>query len=223
MPLPCSLLLAALLAAPAAAAEPGLAPSASAPSAEGAAPAGPPAAWFDAADWRAGAALGLELGTGDTSFTATRLQLDAETTLGRLSPKATYGVVVSLGLLHAGGDETVPLLPFGEAKFAWASNLFELVPSGRVSYALGPTVWLHADAGLGLAWTAGGGSVEVAGLGKVGGVSEGLAAVVRLAGGLTYAPSPDVRIGAELVGFNLRFGDGVGTTYTLMLAASHRL
>jgi hypothetical protein len=217
MPLSCSLLLAALLAAP-----PASPPEVATPSG-GEVPAGPPAAWFNAGDWRTGAALGLELGTGDHGFSATRFQLDAETTLGRLAPRATYGVVVSLGLLHAGGDETVPLPPLGQAQLTWAANLFELVPAGRVTFAMSPTVWLHADAGLGLAWTAGGGSVQVAGLGKVTAVSEGLAAVVRVAGGLTFAPSPDVRIGAELVGFNLRFGDGVGSTYTLMLAASHRL
>ncbi len=183
----------------------------------------PPAAWFAEPEWRVATLLGGEFGLGDASYDALKLRVDAERTVRALSPRAALGWVVSAGVLHASDSQAVTVPMMGTVSMEWGANLFELVPSARVTYALAPKLWVHGDAGLGVAYTAASGSVDVPGVGHLEPVSGGLAGVLRLAGGLAFAPTPNVRVGAQLVGFDVRFGDGVGSAFSFLVSASHRL
>ncbi|WP_242341114.1 hypothetical protein [Anaeromyxobacter sp. SG66] len=217
-------------AAPAIAAEPAPAP---APVAQGPAPVAaetagglsqePPAGWFAEPEWRIATLLGAEFGIGDASYSALKLRVDAERTVRALSPRAALGWVISAGVLHASDSQDVPVPMMGTVAMEWGANLFEVVPAARVTYALGPKLWIHGDAGLGVAYTAASGSVDVPGIGHVEPVSGGVAGVARLAGGLAFTPTPNVRVGAQLVGFDVRFGDGVGSAFSFLVSASHRL
>ncbi|WP_242345398.1 hypothetical protein, partial [Anaeromyxobacter terrae] len=183
----------------------------------------PAAAWFAEPEWRVATLLGGEFGLGDASYDALKLRIDAERTVRALSPRAALGFVVSAGVLHASDSQAVAVPMMGTVSMEWGANLFEVVPSARVTYALAPKLWVNADAGLGVAYTAASGSVDVPGLGRIEPVSGGLAGVLRLAGGLAFAPTPNVRVGAQLVGFDVRFGDGVGSAFSFLVSASHRL
>jgi hypothetical protein len=205
--------------APAAAPAPAL--SASPPVAELQRP--PPAAWFAQPEWRIATLLGAEFGLGDASYDALKLRVEAERTLRALSPRASLGYVISASVLHASDSESIAVPMLGTVQMEWGANLFELVPSARATFALGPKVWVHGDAGLGLAYTVASGKVDVAGIGTVEPVSDGLAGVLRLAAGLAFAPTPNVRVGAQVVGFDVRFGDGVGSAFSFLVSASHRL
>lgn len=222
---------AAPAAAPATAAPDRAAAAAPAPALRAAPPAAPatapvqqpPAAWFAQPEWRVATLLGMEFGVGDAEYDALKLRADAERTVRALSPRAALGYVVSASVLHASDSEAITVPMVGTIRTEWRANLFELVPSARATFALAPKLWAHGDAGLGLAYTVASGSAEVPGVGKVEPVSGGFAGVLRLAAGLAYAPSPNVRVGAQLVGFDVRFGDGVGSAFSLLLSASHRL
>ena len=206
--------------APAAASAPALSV---APPAAGVFQRPPPAAWFAQPEWRIATLLGAEFGLGDASYDALKLRVEAERTLRALSPRASLGYVISASVLHASDSESIAVPMLGTVQMEWSANLFELVPSARATLALGPKVWVHGDAGLGLAYTVASGKVDVAGIGTVEPVSDGLAGVLRLAAGLAFAPTPNVRIGAQVVGFDVRFGDGVGSAFSFLVSASHRL
>jgi hypothetical protein len=183
----------------------------------------PPAAWFAEQEWRVATLLGAEFGIGDANYDALKLRVEAERTLRALSPRAALGWVVSAGVLHASDSESVTVPMIGAVSMEWSANLFEVVPSARVTYALAPKLWFHGDAGVGVAYTAASGSVDIPGIGRIEPVSGGLAGVLRLAGGLAFTPTPNVRVGAQLVGFDVRFGDGVGSAFSFLVSASHRL
>lgn len=227
-------------ARPPAAAQPAPAPAPAAPAparaparadedaGDGAVVQGAAAPWFFEDAWRVAPLLGVEVGTGDTSYTATKVRVDVETTVSTVGPRSAAAFVLSVGALHASDEETIalPALPgfpsTGSIALKWAANVFDLVPTARLRFAPTPKVWFHADGGLGVAYTVATGELVLpAPLGKVSPVADGLAGVVRLGGGLTVAPDPNLRFGA-LVGLDLRFGDGMGSAFSLLVSASHR-
>jgi hypothetical protein len=192
-------------------------------------PSGPPASWFGDRDWRATSLLGFEFGNGDASYSALKVRLDAERTLETLTPRTTLGLVLSLGMVHASDSKSISV-PGGfglptVVSLKWSANAFELVPSARLTFAFAPKLWVYGDGGLGIAYTAStGATLAVPGLGTVkAGVSDGTGAVLRLAGGLVFAPTQDLRLGAELIGLDIHFGSGLGSSFSILATASHRL
>jgi hypothetical protein len=184
----------------------------------------PPAPWFFDREWRVSVQFGLEAGLGDQSFSAPKLRVDASTTLRKVSPRATAGLVLSLSALHASDTETFTVAtPYGADTIGveWAANVFDFVPSARLTFAAAPRFWMYGDAGLGLSYTAALVSIDIPELGRLEPVGDGIAVVGRLAGGLLFSPTANARLGAEL-GANLRFGDGVGSSLSILAVASHR-
>jgi hypothetical protein len=168
---------------------------------------------------------------GDLDYGGPKIRIDAEHPIQRISPLATASFVGSLSLTHASGKESVPYVVAAfpapiirTADVEWDANVFELVPAARITYFITPTTSLYADGGLGLVYTAS--NVRLPGVTGVDGkglVSDGVGAVLRLAGGLVFTPTPALRIGVEAVGLNLRFGNGPGTGFSLGASLSHRL
>jgi hypothetical protein len=181
-------------------------------------------------DWRVGSTLGFEIGIGDEDYSTVKVRLDAERPLRELSAKARLGLVVSLGLSHPSGKESIPVAwdpytgGYETADLTWDANVFELVPSVRFLHATSPKVALFADGGLGFAWTTSRATLppELAALG-VEALDDGAAGVVRLAGGIVWTPTPRVRVGLEAVGLHVRFGGGVGSAFNLAASISHQL
>lgn len=184
-----------------------------------------------AGEWRVGSAFGVELGMGDEKYGSAKVRVEAERDWRELSPEARLGLVVSLGLSHPSDEVTVPIGfdpftgTFETAELTWDANVFELIPAARVTWTASPVLSFHADAGLGLAYTAA--NVELPGiladLGIEGEVDDGIAGVLRLAGGVFWTPRPGLRVGVEGVGLHVRFGGGVGTAFDLLATVSHRL
>jgi hypothetical protein len=182
-------------------------------------------------EWRVGPGLGIELGMGDQDYTAVKVRIDAERPLQRLSPRTTVSFVGSFSASHPSGDETVPLVVdplFGvlaSTEVQWDANVFELVPALRLIHAATPKVSFFADGGVGAVYTAARGHVTTSVLPgqDLAVVEDGLGGVVRLAGGLVLAPSPNVRVSLEAIGLHVRFGDGPGTGFNLFASISHRL
>jgi hypothetical protein len=194
------------------------------------APAVPPAASAAAPDWRVGSALGFEFGMGDADYTAAKLRVEAERPVRDLAPEARLSAVVSLGLSHPSGKVSVPIafdpfLGFETADLTWDANVFELVPAARVVWAASPNVAFYGDGGLGLAYTVARATLpsSLAALGVKSPEEDGLAAVLRLGAGALWSPTPSLRVGLEALGLQLRFGNGVGSAYTLVASLSHRL
>jgi hypothetical protein len=181
--------------------------------------------------WRVGPGLGIELGMGDQDYTAVKVRIDAERPLQRLSPRTTLSFVGSFSASHPSGEETVPLVVdplFGvlaSTEVQWDANVFELVPALRLIHAATPKVSFFADGGVGAVYTAARGQVTTSVLPgqDLAVVEDGLGGVVRLAGGLVLAPSPNVRVSLEAIGLHVRFGDGPGTAFNLFASISHRL
>jgi hypothetical protein len=180
--------------------------------------------------WRIGSALGFEFGMGDWEYDSVKVRIDAQRTIQQLSPVSTLSFVGSLSVAHPAGTKTVPVVidPFSgivqSETLEWDANVFELVPAARVTYVATPRVSLYADGGLGLVYTAARTYLPPAAAGlKTDLVEDGVGGVLRIAGGLVFTPSPALRVGVEVIGLHLRFGDGPGTGFALAASVSHRL
>ncbi len=180
--------------------------------------------------WRFGPAMGFEFGIGDWKYNAVKVRIDAQRTISQLSPVATLSFVGSFSVAHPSGTKTVPVVVdpyFGvveSATLEWDANVFEVVPAVRVAYVASPKVSFFADGGLGLVYTAANTYLpqSAAGL-NPDLVENGVGGVLRLAGGLVFAPSPAIRIAVEAVGLDIRFGNGPGSAFSLGASISHRL
>jgi hypothetical protein len=181
--------------------------------------------------WRFGPVLGIESGIGDADFDGLTFRIDAERDVSRLSPETTLSLVGSLSLTHASGKKNVAVVvdPFSgrtvTGTVAWDANVFELVPTARLTYQARPGFAFVADGGVGLGWTAARArpSVAIAASSPGDPVDGGAGGVVRLAGGLVITPTPGLRIALEALALRLRFGNGPGSGFGLALSISHRL
>ncbi len=180
-------------------------------------------------EWQVGPALGFELGLGDRDYTAPKVRIDAQRAIRRVSPETTLSFVATLSVTHPSGKETVPVAfnPFfgvQTAEVQWDANVFELVPAARVTYVAGPKLNLFADGGLGLVYTAGRTYLPpIAGLQTSELVESGAGAVLRLAAGLEFTPSPGLRVAIQAIGLDIRFGKGPGSAFDMVASVSHRL
>ncbi len=196
-----------------------------------AAPASPRAQEELDPSWRAGAGVGVSFGLGDEDFTSAAVRIDAERPFRALGPQSRLGLVVSFAMSHPAGSASVPIAfdpysgTFRSAEITWDANVFELVPAARLAWAASPTFSLYADGGVGLAYTVARVEVpaEAAALGLSAGPSDGVAGVLRLAGGLQWILRPDLRLAVQLVGLDARFGGGVGSSFDVFASLSHRL
>ncbi len=180
--------------------------------------------------WRIGPVLGFEFGMGDWEYDSVKVRIDAQRTIRQLSPVSTLSFVGSLSVAHPAGTKSVPVVidPYlgivQSQTLEWDANVFELVPAARVTYVATPRVSLYADGGLGLVYTAARTYLPPAAAGlKTDLVEDGVGGVLRLAGGLVFTPSPALRVGVEVIGLHIRFGDGPGTGFALAASVSHRL
>lgn len=181
--------------------------------------------------WRFGTALSLEFGVGDNDSGGLGIRLDAEREVEPLSPETSLSLVASLSLTHLSGSESVTVVvdPFAgrtvNGAVEWDANLIELVPTARLTYRATPGLSLVADGGLGVAYAVARArpAAALAAAAPPDPVDGGVAGVVRLAGGLLLTPAPGLRIGVELLGLRLRFGNGPGSAFGLGLSLSHRL
>jgi hypothetical protein len=185
-----------------------------------------------APEWRVGPALGFEFGMGDLDYSATKIRIEAARAVRRVSPITTLSFVGALSIAHASGKEDVPIviptIPFPVVRsesLEWDANVFEAIPAARLTYVTTPKVSFFADGGLGLTYTAARVHLPpaAASMSEEEVLSDGLGAVLRLAGGVVITPSPALRIGLEIVGLHLRFGDGPGTGFALGASLTHRL
>ena len=160
-----------------------------------------------------------------------KLRIDAQREVRRLSAETTISFLGAFSMAHASGSEslTVVVDPFlgrvASGTIEWDANVFELVPTARLTYAATPGVSFIADGGLGAVYTAARAHVPpvLAGWQSADPVKDGVGGVVRIAGGLVLTPSPGFRIAIEGVGFHLRFGNGPGSGFDLVASISHRL
>jgi hypothetical protein len=181
--------------------------------------------------WRFGPALGLEFGMGDAKYDAVAFRLDAQREVRRLSPEATLSLLGVLSVAHASGKESVSIVvdPFLGRRITdsieWDANVFELVPGGRITYAATPGLSLFVDGGLGLSYAVATARVpsSLDAFGVADPVDGGVGGVLRLAAGLAIAPSPNFRVVVQALGFNVRFGNGPGSSFDLALSLSTRL
>jgi hypothetical protein len=207
------------------------------PSAPVAAPAAAPAPAAHeygepAPEWRVGPALAYEFGMGDLDYGGPQLRIEASRVVRRVSPLTTVSFVGSFSVTHAAGDEEIPILVASfpvpvlrSATIEWDANVFELVPTARVTYSASPKIAFFADGGAGLVYSAGRVHLppQAASLPESEVLSDGVGGVVRLAGGLVFTPSPALRLSVQAIGLDLRFGDGPGTGFALGASLSHRL
>jgi hypothetical protein len=185
------------------------------------APAPPAASGPDTSHPDLALLLGGEWGSG--GYGAFRMRGDVGLDLRRpLAPNATLAGVLSVGLSHYGDEFTtgIPGFSVTERISTWT---FDVVPTARANFAVQPRVTLYADAGLGIGFSSE--SLEVSGTGvpAASGSGSGAFGVIKLGAGGYYRLDDRFQLGAEIVGLNLRFGNGVGTTYSFLLAGSYRL
>jgi len=174
--------------------------------------------------WRAAVLVGLDLGEGDTAF---KVRADLETPLYRLAPGTLLSAVLSAGYMRGGEDPPAQTLLGVTTDAKSSTNVFELVPAVRVSYAVLPRLGIHADAGIGFYYF----TADVKATTSVPGLppltvnanDSGFGAVIRLAGGAALEVSPRASVAAEVLGINFRRGDGSATTVSILMGASFRL
>ncbi len=182
------------------------------------------------AEWRVGPAFGFESGAlGGKDYAAAKLRVDAQRSLGVLAPNTSLDLVVSLAAFHPSGSYNVAI-PVGYNTFQgfavpWDANVFEVVAAARITRAISPRMSLFGDGGLGMNHAVARVVLpaDLAALGIRSALAGGTGGVLRLAGGAVLAPTPDILVLAELVGLQLRFGDGAETGFGMLLSISHRL
>lgn len=166
---------------------------------------------------------------GGSGYGALRLRGDAELDLRReLAPGFRLGGVLSIGLSRYSSDFGMVDPYGGTAMNAHSSaTSLDVVPALRVHFAPAPRFDLYGDAGLGLGYTSA--SYEVTGVGAggayavAGGFGSGVFVMARLGAGGFYQVDDRLKVGAELLGLNLRAGSGVGSSYSLLAAVAYRL
>ncbi len=174
--------------------------------------------------WTAGVSIGpmfsLDSKAAATSF---GLRLEASRPLKPLSPAVELQLFIPFTVAYWGRTDslTIPgILPmFGtvEAKALW----FAAVPSARFAFRLpgAPRLGLYADGGLGLAASFGKTTTDVIYQGRTVNGDTGVAAVIRLAAGGSYAMNDRLRLTFEPFGFDFHIGSGASTLSVLVGAA----
>ncbi len=189
-----------------------------------------PAPPGERAEWRFGPAFGFENGAiGGKDFTAAKLRVELERSMGVLAPKASIGLVLSLAASHPSGSYTVAI-PTGFFTFqgytvTFDANVFEFVAAARINYEISPRLSLFGDGGLGVNHSRARATLpaELATYGIRSAVGDGTGGVLRLAGGAALSPTPQLRLMAELIGLQIRFGEAAETGFGMLLSISHLL
>jgi hypothetical protein len=164
---------------------------------------------------RFGGLVGFDFVDGETGL---RLRVDGEMPLTRLAPNVTLEGVLSLGFTHFGKSQT--------ANFVTAetsSNVFDLIPAARFTFAMTPKFALYGDAGLGFYHISSSAKMSDSFSGTTWEAStSGSGAVLRFAPGVYYLVDNRMRLGLEL-GLNLHMGDWSQDSVTLMGAFTYRI
>ncbi len=180
-------------------------------------------------EWRVGPSFGFETGgVGGQEFTAAKLRVDAERSMGLLAPGTPLALVVSLAAFHPSGSYAfgIPGI-YGMQGFtvSWDANVLELVVSARATRAISPRFSLFGDAGLGVDHVFARATLppEATQYGIRPAVGDGTGGLVRLAGGGVFAVTPQLHVVAEVIGIQLRFGEAADTGFGMLLSISHLL
>lgn len=221
-----ALLLAALPVS--ASAQQKLRPLAPAPKPTAAAPAAAPVAAPEAAAppieplvaWHAGVAVGYEK-MSDPELAGLRVQLELERDLLPLGARGQLSFVAAAGWFHGTHEDSVGVTPLVVTTTS-TSEVVEVIPAFRASYALSPRLRLFAEVGVGGAWIPS--KVEVSGYATPPTVLEEdtFAGVLRLGAGGTWQVSDRVRVGLQIP-LNRRYGEVTSQTFSVAATAAYEL
>ena len=165
----------------------------------------------------AGVLLGFEDFGGDTGLA---LRGDVLLLPTRLAPKASVGLVLSLG--YSRFSESA-YHSWDGTDWDWTTNILKFTPAARFAFDVAPRFGLYADAGLGLHYA----SMSWEWHDRFGPLSaddsvSDVGLHMRFAGGAQFQISPGFDLGAE-IGLNPYFGDFEDNSLTVMMSAMFRM
>jgi hypothetical protein len=154
-----------------------------------------------------------------------KLRADVETDLLPPSARSVLSWVLSASAAYRGDEATASLA--GVTTTATATSvMFELVPSLRARLAVTPALSIHADAGLGGAFSTSKleTKTDVSGLvTRTSSSSSAAGMVLRCGLGAGYAVSERASVAVELFGLNAHYGDTRGRSVTVLAGLTYQL
>ncbi len=178
--------------------------------------------------WTAGASFGpmFSLGSAGTSI---GLRLEASRPLKPLSPTVELQLFIPFTFAYWGRTTSLaipgtifspPMSATTEAKALW----FALVPSARFAFRVpgAPRLGLYADGGLGITAGLAKTTTDQTFNGRNTTADNSVGAVVRLAGGGSYAVNDKIRITLEPIGLDFHIASG-SSTWSLLVGAAYLL
>jgi hypothetical protein len=195
-----------------------------APKPAAAAPAAPPEVAAPPIEplvaWHAGVAVGYEK-MSDPELAGLRVQLELERDLLPLGARGQLSFVAAAAWFHGTHEDSVGVTPLVQTTTS-TSEVVEVIPAFRASYALSPRLRLFAEVGVGGAWIPS--KVEVSGYATPPTVLEEdtFAGVLRLGAGGTWQVSDRVRIGLQIP-LTRRYGEVTSQTFSVAATAAYEL
>lgn len=181
-------------------------------------PATPPP--VETGAWRLAVTLGWEKG-GEAHLSGPRVGLELEEDLVALGTRGQLSFVTPVGWFHA-SDSTSVSAAGATITSRTTFDLFEVIPSFRASWVVGPNLRIFGDLGVGGAW----GRTRLDTSSTLTSVavstSDGaFAGVVRLAAGASYQLDGRFRIGLEIPTIHRRYGESTSQTFAFSALAAY--
>lgn len=165
----------------------------------------------------AGVLVGFEDFGGDTGLA---LRGDVLLLPTRIAPRASVGLVLSLGYSHFGESY---YQAWDGTDWDWSTNILKFTPAARFGFDVAPRFGLYADAGLGLHYAAWSWEWhDRFSPARADASASDIGLHMRFAGGAQFQISPGFDLGAE-IGLNPYFGDLDENSLTVMLSAMFRM